>query len=106
MHNYEPSITTTNTGKTSISATTEGTWTYGSTSKTGYTINSVQCYIIYKPNGTNPTGANYRKTVTHEMGHGLGWFDHSTSSSDVMYGSSSSVDTLTSRDKNHLKQIY
>lgn len=106
MHNYEPSLTTTNTGTSVLSATEEGTWTYSSKNKTGYTFNNVRCYIIHKPGGTSPTVAKYEKTVTHEMGHGLGWFGHSTSSSDVMYSSSSSVNTLTSRDKNHLTQIY
>ncbi|QNU66538.1 matrixin family metalloprotease [Ruminiclostridium herbifermentans] len=106
MHNYEPSVTTTITGTSLLSLYEEGTWTYGSNSKRGLTVDNVRCYIIYQPGGTSPTEAKYEKTVTHEMGHGLGWCNHSTSSSDVMYGSSSSVNTLTSRDKNHLTQIY
>jgi hypothetical protein len=106
MHNYEPSITTTNTGLSVASMVSEGTWTYGSTSENGYNVVDVITYIIYQPNGTNPTQAQYEKTVTHEMGHGLGWNGHSTSSADVMYGTTSSVNALTSQDKNHLTQIY
>ena len=106
MHNYQPSITTTMTGFTGVGMVAEGTWTYNSASKSGYTVVGVESYIIYKPNDSSPTTANYKKTVTHEMGHGLGWCGHSTTSSDVMYGSSSSVTILTSRDKDHLTQIY
>ncbi len=49
---------------------------------------------------------NYTKTALHEMGHLCGWLGHSTQDTDVMYESSSTVTTLTFRDKNQLKQIY
>lgn len=42
----------------------------------------------------------------HEVGHSLGWFGHSTLSSDIMYSYSTENITLTTRDKNHLVQVY
>lgn len=46
------------------------------------------------------------KTYKHEAGHSLGWFDHSTNSSDIMYATQTSTTDLTSRDKYHLTQVY
>lgn len=48
----------------------------------------------------------YKKTATHELGHSLGWKGHSSNSNDIMYGTASSVTNLTSRDSNHLSQVY
>ena len=50
----------------------------------------------------------YSKTATHELGHALGYAGHSTTKGDIMYTSSTSNTTnaLTTRDINHLKQIY
>ncbi len=47
-----------------------------------------------------------KKTYLHEAGHSLGWLGHSSNSNDIMYPISSSVKKLTSRDKNHLTQVY
>lgn len=46
----------------------------------------------------------YSKTATHA----LGYAGHSTTKGDIMYTSSTSNTTnaLTTRDINHLKQIY
>lgn len=49
---------------------------------------------------------SYRAAFTHELGHGLGWLGHSTSSSNVMYSSGYDNDILTPSDKNHLTQNY
>lgn len=49
----------------------------------------------------------YKNIFTHEMGHGFGWYHHSQNTQDVMYPISSSSNlNLTSRDINHIKQMY
>lgn len=66
--------------------------------------------IIYSPKHPATylfTSSKYKRQFTHELGHALGWWGHSSNSSDVMYSSAdSSIYTLTSRDKNHLIQNY
>lgn len=53
------------------------------------------------------TGLAYpANAVTHEIGHSLGWRGHISASGHVMYGTASSVVTLTVRDKRHLSQIH
>lgn len=55
----------------------------------------------------SPTFNNYLNICLHEMGHALGWYGHSSSSSDVMYKAIRSNNTsLTNRDINHIRQIY
>lgn len=93
-----PSYPTTATGSTSISATYIGAYQYGTILKDGYRIDSATMYIA--------TDRATSKTYKHEAGHALGWFGHSTSSADIMYAYNTSVTSLTSRDINHLVQIY
>lgn len=80
----------------------EGTWKYGNTSKTGYLVSSAVGCIIDK----NHTTDEYEKTCTHELGHALGWAGHSSNTSDIMYKKGSSVTSLTTRDIEHLSQVY
>ncbi|MGG2083049.1 matrixin family metalloprotease [Lysinibacillus pakistanensis] len=101
----EPAIDSTTSAYTAYSGRTlEGDWKYGTTLKTGYKFSGpVNIYIVQL--GGKTTNA-YKKTVTHELGHALGWRGHSSNSSDVMYSTSSEIINLTTRDKNHLIQVY
>lgn len=52
----------------------EGTWSYGNTSKTGYLFSFIYCYLVDEidANGNHRSLDLYKKTSTHELGHGLG----------------------------------
>lgn len=91
-----------NNGVTQYTSSVEGTWKYGNTSKTGRLMSSAVGYII--DNGR--TTDEYEKTCAHEIGHALGWAGHSSNSSDIMYSYGSSVTSLTTRDSEHLSQVY
>ena len=52
------------------------------------------------------TDNHYRCGYTHELGHAFGWYGHSNTSSDIMHGTLKQAYVLTSRDINHLMQIY
>jgi hypothetical protein len=52
---------------------------------------------------TSGTTAN---TIAHEMGHALGWYGHSSSSSLLMYKYSSSETKPQTNDLSHLKTVY
>ena len=47
----------------------------------------------------------YRNTMMHELGHALGWFGHGPSGS-VMFFCTTTVVELSSKDKDHINQIY
>lgn len=46
------------------------------------------------------------KDITHQLGHALGWREHSVKGADLMYKYTNYSEGLTDRDKNHLKQVY
>ena len=56
--------------------------------------------------GTNRTSAQIRNTTLHEFGHVMGYAGHSSNSSDVMWRSATSIQTLTPRDIGHLRQVH
>lgn len=61
--------------------------------------------IVKRSDGTL---AKYKNTATHELGHLLGWAGHSSKNTDIMYAQENGVTTLTTlttRDKKHIKQI-
>lgn len=80
----------------------EGTYSYGATTKTGNVITSSIGYIV----DNNRTNNEYKETCTHELGHALGWYGHSSNWNSIMYAYGSSLTTLTYIDKNHLAQVY
>lgn len=96
------SLTTSNNGSTISTSSEEGTWTYGTTTKNGRKTSKATGCVVDKGRTTD----QYKKTATHELGHALGWAGHSDTSTDIMYGSGSSVTELTTRDKRHLTQVY
>ncbi|NLL95696.1 MAG: matrixin family metalloprotease [Clostridiaceae bacterium] len=94
-----PSFSPNSTGQTEITMfSMNDYYTTPSGNKDGYIMDSAKVYY-------NTDIAN-KKTYLHEAGHSLGWLGHSSNSNDIMYPISSSVKKLTSRDKNHLTQVY
>lgn len=77
---------------------------YNGSSKKVYTLLAGCKMCVVEVSGR--TAAGYKKTAIHEMGHLFGWNGHSSKSTDIMYGYSSEITSLTARDKAHLKQIY
>lgn len=108
LREIQSTLLSNDAGLTSFTTATlykEGAWKVGGTSKDGYRLSGgqVRVFIVKK---TFNFDDSYKKTTTHELGHALGWIGHSSNSNDIMYSASSSVTTLTSRDKNHLNQVY
>jgi len=68
--------------------------------KNYYTMTYSKIYVVNESAGD--------MTYFHEVGHALGWEGHSSNSNDVMYGNAAyrNATGLSSRDINHLKQIY
>lgn len=109
LRNIYPSYDSGNTGlMRPLGVQYEGEWRYaGSSIKNGYQHTNTQILIQNRTDSNATTRMNYyRKTTTHELGHALGWRGHSSNSGDIMFGSSSTIQSLTNRDKNHLNQLY
>ncbi|WP_139902880.1 matrixin family metalloprotease [Clostridium thermarum] len=102
-----PQLKTNNTGLC-VYPSSLPTIGYYNLNGSGYTV------TVYKPQGVvnvaiveqSRTLNGYKKTATHELGHALGWRGHSSSTTDIMYESASTITELTTRDKEHLMQIY
>ena len=60
---------------------------------------------IYIPDDGR-TADEYRNILTHELGHAFGYIGHSASASDIMYPYVSTIYDLSTRDINHLRQLY
>jgi len=99
---YFDSLSSSDTGITRTTYSYEGEWTYSGTDKDGYVLSYAICGIVDK----GRTADQYKNTCMHELGHALGWSGHSSNSSDVMYAYATTITSLTSRDKNHLNQVY
>ena len=64
-------------------------------------VNQQKVYIV----NSNSTFNYYKFLCLHEIGHAMGWLDHSTTPYAVMYGNDNTY-ALTPNEKNHLNQIY
>lgn len=84
----------------------DGSHTYQGVTKYNYKIKKIHVYVPKQPFYYFWGDNNYKHAFTHEFGHALGWFNHSTDKNDVMHKDPSSKITLTNRDKNHLSQNY
>jgi len=86
------------------SVSREGYWDQRGTRRTGNKISRADIYIVYE---SGRSTAQYRNLSTHELGHALGWYGHTTrGSSNVMYDTMTSITNLTTYDKRHLGQVY
>lgn len=99
-----PMLTDNMNGVTRNDSTYKADVKYNGVTKKVYKISSGSKMAIVKR--SDGTLAKYKNTATHEMGHLLGWVGHSSKSTDIMYAQENGITTLTTRDKNHIKQIY
>lgn len=96
-------LSSTTLGNTSWNYTYLGHYTYGNSVRLGAKITAAEICIQDK---TGKTSDNYINTCTHELGHSLGFFGHTSSSSAIMYAFGHSGVTLKTAEINHLKQVY
>ena len=89
-------------GSTTWSYSIVGYYAYNNTVKLEAVIISARIGIV----SGSRTANEYRKTVTHEMGHALGYWGHSSGTTDVMYFAGHASYTLKSNDYAHLQQVY
>ncbi|WP_134704914.1 matrixin family metalloprotease [Ammoniphilus sp. YIM 78166] len=106
LKNYFSPLSSSADGATvwSPSPVYEGEWNYNGSLKGGSYLRGAKVYIV--GDKWFKTNSKYHNTVLHEFGHAIGWVGHSSSSSDVMYDTNTSITTLTTRDKNHLVGVY
>ena len=105
---YFPDLSSSNSGLTYPYKNTKPvTVTYKGSAKKVYTLQAgCKMCVVEISEKTSAGSAGYKKTAIHEMGHLFGWNGHSSKSTDIMYGYSSEITSLTTRDKAHLQQIY
>ena len=100
IQNVCPSFQSTYAGLTiAYEILQSGVYLYNGNYKHLYKMDSAIVYVR--------TGLSYPvNVITHEIGHSLGWNGHISTSGNVMYGTESSIVTLTTRDKRHISQIH
>ena len=91
----------------------EGQWGYdpNGTGVWGSGIQYIDGYRCFNNTIVVPYSSDINSTsniviITHELGHAFGWYGHSGIIGDMMQGAGNTSLTLTSRDINHVKQIY
>lgn len=103
LKSMAPDLTTNDTGLTLSYSNYEGDWIALGIYRSGKKLTSASTYIVYE---SGKSGVGYKNTVTHELGHALGWYGHSSGSSDIMYPYATNYIILSTVDKRHLKQVY
>ena len=93
------------TGRTDYDHIFVGYAIYGNEVKEIDNYLSATIFIVHNSNDPRPLN-DLKKTITHEFGHALGYRGHSPTTSDVMYAYAHSNYTLSTSEKNHLRQIY
>lgn len=63
----------------------------------------VRMWVVQRPDGNV---ARTQKTTNHELGHALGFWEHSTDIRDVMYEGNTANYSIRSAEGRHLRQIY
>ncbi|MBQ6933885.1 MAG: matrixin family metalloprotease [Clostridia bacterium] len=86
----------------------EKNWYYNSDVKCGYISNFNKVVLIWDDiigNKLDISEGTYKNVLLHEVGHALGWYGHSSNTTDIMHKAAKDSFLLTSRDVNHVKQI-
>ena len=82
----------------------EGYYMYNGSPRFLFEITKAEVGVAYE---SNLTLDDYRSTITHELGHALGYIGHSSSNTDVMYFQTTGSDyTLSNNEIAHLSQVY
>lgn len=62
--------------------------------------------IVYYDISNNQSLFNAKCVVTHELGHALGYFNHTNNNDYGVMNASYSTEYVQNAEKQHLKQIY
>ena len=73
-----------------------------------YRISGARCSFKTDISGFDPSllSTVYTSVSIHELGHALGWFDHTPTQGYLMWAQTSTITTLTAAEKNHILEVY
>lgn len=88
-----------------------GYGTYAGVEKSVYQISGFYMMYIWDTSNTiyktsSFTDAQWQNVASHEFGHAIGYLGHSASSSDLLWYGVTSLGAPTTRDKNHMRNVY